>query len=103
MSSESTAGSFPAVIKQVTVPLGPQAALDLFTAGMDRWWPFESHSVYEGKHLSFRFECRVGGQLVETGPDGQESVWGTVESVSPTRLSSPGIRGGARRRPRQLR
>jgi uncharacterized protein YndB with AHSA1/START domain len=75
--------SLEPVRKQVEVPLAPAAAFDLFTLNMESWWPFDSHSVFEDKKHSFVFECRPGGCLIETGPGGEQSVWGTVQLFDP--------------------
>lgn len=71
------------VTKVVDVPLDTEKAFELFTAGMESWWPFESHSVYQADKVSFEFEGRAGGRLIETGPEGEQSVWGTVDTFDP--------------------
>jgi len=73
-----TNDSIQPVRKTLQIPLAPGAAFDLFTMSMERWWPFETHSVFEKEKKAFRFECHKGGRLVETGPGGEDSVWGTV-------------------------
>ncbi len=74
------------VRKRIEVPLAPVAAFDLFTSKMESWWPFETHSVFLSEKVSFSFEYRDGGRLVETGPDGEDTIWGTVLSFDPPNL-----------------
>ena len=70
------------LVVSVTVPLEAPQAFRLFTAGMDRWWPSEGHSV-TGLGARPVFEARIGGRIYEVGPDGSRHIWGTVESIDP--------------------
>lgn len=75
--------SLPPIRRQVVVPVGAEAAFDAFTADIGRWWPVGSgHSVYGGwtdtPTVGFRDGC-----LVEQGPEGAESLWGTVLDWEP--------------------
>ena len=75
--------------KTLTVPLDPAAAFDLFTSGMDRWWPKESHSLAAsdgaGDKTSVRVEEFEGGKVIETKPDGSEAPWATITHWDPGR------------------
>lgn len=75
------------VRKTVTVPLPPAEAFDLFTAGLDRWWPKDTHSLSaatgEGGRARVRVEPREGGRVIETRPDGSEAPWGTITRWEP--------------------
>lgn len=75
------------VCKSVTVPLDRFAAFELFTAGMDRWWPKDSHSLSardgNGAQASVRVEPGAGGLVIETRADGSEAPWGTVTAWEP--------------------
>ena len=77
------------VKKTVTVPLDTKTAFDLFTDGIDRWWPKDSHSLAarsgEGDRARVRVEPREGGRVIETLPDGTEAPWGTVTHWTPGR------------------
>ena len=76
------------VVKEIEVPLALEPAFDLFTREMESWWPFESHSIYEKQKVSFEFQCKPGGQIIEVGPAGAESVWGTIDEYDrPNRVS----------------
>jgi uncharacterized protein YndB with AHSA1/START domain len=74
--------TLPPLRRQVVVPAGPQVAFDVFTQRIGAWWPVEKFSVHGAKATAaFR-----DGRLVETGPDGDEAVWGTVLDWQPPRL-----------------
>ncbi|HEY7471082.1 MAG TPA: SRPBCC family protein [Gemmatimonadota bacterium] len=73
------------VRKSITVPWTPEAAFRRFTAGIAEWWPLATHGVSESAEAGVAIEGRVGGRIVETGPDGAEHVWGTVTAWEPPR------------------
>lgn len=79
----------PPIRKRVTVPLDPARAFHLFTDGIDRWWPKESHSLSardgEGAKARVRVEPRAGGRVIETRADGSEAPWATVTAWEPGR------------------
>ncbi len=81
--------TFPPVVRTVTVPLPPEQAFELFTSGMGRWWPVETHSIAADTHegrmstRSLTFEPHLGGRIVETMSDGSEGVWGRVLEWAP--------------------
>jgi uncharacterized protein YndB with AHSA1/START domain len=67
----------------VTVRAGQERAFEVFTAGLDTWWPLETHSravdQFEGvKAERVEFEGRVGGRVIEHLSDGQALSWGEV-------------------------
>lgn len=65
--------------------LPPQEAFDLFTTGMQRWWPLASHSCSGDKSATLEFEPRLGGALTEIAPDGTRHAWGRVLEWDPPR------------------
>jgi DNA-binding transcriptional ArsR family regulator/uncharacterized protein YndB with AHSA1/START domain len=77
------------VVKTVRVDLTQQQAFELFTEGMGRWWPLQTHSIavdtHEGRVRaeSLIFEPREGGRIYEVMSDGQEGDWGTVLEWNP--------------------
>ena len=75
---EQTTEQLAPVTKRIEVPLEPEAAFDLFTAGMAQWWPMVSHSVSQSPTAMVRVEGHVGGGLVETDDEGREHLWGSV-------------------------
>ncbi len=74
------------VEKTVTVPLPPEDAFRLFTQGIDRWWPKDSHSTSAADGAaaqSVRVEPKVGGRILETRHDGAEAEWGRIHDWAP--------------------
>jgi uncharacterized protein YndB with AHSA1/START domain len=73
----------PPIRLEVVVDLVPDAAFELFTAGIGDWWPVAELSVF-GADAEVAFS---DGQIVESA-DGQTSVWGSVTEWEPgTRVS----------------
>ena len=104
-----TPRSFPPIVRQVVVKALAERAFARFTDEIHTRWPLASHSVLEGEAESLSFEGRVGGRIVERGPDGRECVWGTVVAWEPPRRVAftwhPGREAGhqARLRPEPAR
>jgi uncharacterized protein YndB with AHSA1/START domain len=77
------------VVKTVTVECAPEAAFRYFTAAFDKWWPLSTHSCtafasdHTEKPETCVFEQRLGGRIIERGPNGEERVWGTVLAWEP--------------------
>lgn len=73
--------------KTIFVPLTTKEAFDLFTDGIDGWWPKETHSLTassgNGKGATVRMEMQIGGKVIETLPDGTEAAWGTITKWHP--------------------
>ena len=65
------------VRKTVTVAATPQRAFEVFTAGLERWWP-RSHSIGKGKLKQAVLEPREGGRWYGIDDDGSETEWGDV-------------------------
>lgn len=71
------------VRKQVLVNTDPARAFEVFTKGMDRWWPAR-HSINRNSALqTIIIEPVVGGRWMERGEDGSECQWGKVLSWEP--------------------
>jgi uncharacterized protein YndB with AHSA1/START domain len=70
----------PPIRKAVTVPLAPRDAFDLFTDGIDGWWPRRSRA-------GARLRLRPGrnGALREEAPDAPPRVWARVAVWEPGR------------------
>jgi uncharacterized protein YndB with AHSA1/START domain len=73
----------PPVVKSVTVPIPPPAAVERFTAEIHRWWPVATHSMFGAQSAHVGFEARVGGRLFERRRDGEETTWGSVAAWEP--------------------
>lgn len=73
----------PPIRREILVDADPDAAFEVFTAGLGQWWPVDEKSVY-GKGATVAFD---DGQIVERpadgGADGEPVVWGTVTRWEP--------------------
>lgn len=71
--------------KTIRVPCSQKQAFDTFLA-LQSWWPmgkFTTSAIGGGSVKSLTLDPRVGGQIVETGSDGREWLWGTILSYDP--------------------
>ena len=78
----------PDVTLQVTLPLSPERAFDVFVQQMDVWWPRRGVFPYsfapEGtRPLHIRFEPQLGGRYYETFLDGSEYEIGRIDLYQP--------------------
>jgi uncharacterized protein YndB with AHSA1/START domain/uncharacterized protein YciI len=69
----------PPIRREIVVDADPDAAFEVFTAGIGQWWPLEEKSVH-GKGATVAFD---GGQIVERSPAGEATIWGTVTRWEP--------------------
>ena len=88
-SSPSAAPTRPSlhiapVRKSVVVECGPALAFELFTAGIDRWWP-KTHSLSTSPLRQSVIEPHVGGRWYTRHEDGGECVVGHVLAWEPGR------------------
>jgi hypothetical protein len=59
-------GTPPAISQSVEVPVGPGAAFELYTAGINRWWKRDSWYWNDRQRArGLRIEPFVGGRFVE--------------------------------------
>jgi uncharacterized protein YndB with AHSA1/START domain len=65
------------VRKSLRVNTGQARAFDVFTAGLDRWWP-KSHHIGPSEVKKVAIEPRVGGRWYELGEDGTETTVGHI-------------------------
>ena len=66
-----------AIRKSFTVRATPEKAFEVFTAGLDRWWP-HSHSIGEAPLQEAVLEPGVGGRGFGRLENGREQMWGDV-------------------------
>jgi uncharacterized protein YndB with AHSA1/START domain len=59
------------------VDAGAERAFDVFTAGIDTWWP-RSHTIGDSPLARMVLELFEGGRAYGVGEDGSESDWGRV-------------------------
>ena len=87
--SHGSPGSGPAVPplrREVLVDADRDLAFRVFTDRIGAWWPLGDHSVHgEGGSVTF-VDPGVGARIVESKPDAEDAVWGTV-----TRWEPPGL------------
>ena len=65
------------VRKTVRVKASPQTAFEVFTAGIDRWWP-KTHDIGTAPLRESVIEPFVGGRWYSKHADGTEAVIGHV-------------------------
>jgi hypothetical protein len=71
--------SVPPIRREIHVEATPAVAFRVFTDRIGQWWPLSEFSVYgAGATVSF-----ADGELVEVGPAGERSVWGSVTVWQP--------------------
>jgi hypothetical protein len=71
------------VIHRLHVPLTQQQAFKLFVDGIDRWWPFATHSCAREVSSTLQFERHVGGAVTELTGAGVCHLWGTLTDWQP--------------------
>ncbi|MGA2397626.1 MAG: SRPBCC family protein [Steroidobacteraceae bacterium] len=71
------------VRKTLVVKATPKKAFEVFTAGIDRWWP-KTHGIGEGPVQESIIEPFVGGRWYSRHANGEEAVVGHVLVWEPT-------------------
>ena len=74
------------VEKTLILPVSPDEAFRLFTQGIDRWWPKDSHSTSASEGHEARdvtVEPAPGGRILETRHDGAVTEWGRIRDWVP--------------------
>ncbi len=74
--------SIAPVRKSLTVQVSPARAFEVFTLGIDRWWP-KNHSTGGAPIRTSIIEPFVGGRWYAIGEDGAEAVVGHVRVWQP--------------------
>ena len=72
-----------AVRKTVTVDCTVEEAFRIFTAGVESWWPTDTHSIHGDEVERVVFEERPGGEVYEVSRDGEKGHWATVLAWEP--------------------
>ena len=71
------------VRRSITVEASQQHAFDVFTEGMSRWWPLDTHHIGTAEPNAAVIEPRAGGRWFERAADGSECDWGRVLQWQP--------------------
>lgn len=71
-----------AVRKTFTVAAPPQKAFEVFTAGLDRWWP-KTHTIGKAPLKRAVMEPKAGGRWYGIDENGGEDEWGDVLAWEP--------------------
>ena len=74
------------LIRTIELPCDQQMAFEVFIDEMDTWWPLAKFTVSAmsgNTAKSIRVETKVGGKIVEIGPNNEEHLWGTIKSYHP--------------------
>jgi uncharacterized protein YndB with AHSA1/START domain len=66
-----------AVRKSITVQATPERAFQVFTEGVDTWWP-RTHHIGKSPMKKVFIEARAGGRCYSEQADGTDCDWGAV-------------------------
>ncbi len=83
MTSMSSVSDIP-VTQSITVKATIERAFEVFTAGIDTWWP-RSHHIGQSPLKTNVVETRVNGRCYGLSVDGTECDWGRVLVWEPPR------------------
>jgi uncharacterized protein YndB with AHSA1/START domain len=72
------------VRKSVTVKAGAERAFEVFTQGIDTWWP-RTHHIGKSPMKKAIIEGRAGGRCYSEQVDGTDCDWGEVLVWEPPR------------------
>jgi uncharacterized protein YndB with AHSA1/START domain len=72
------------VRRTITVKASPERAFEVFTNGMDRWWP-RSHHIGTVPMKRAVMQGHVGGRCYSEQTDGSECDWGEITAWEPPR------------------
>jgi uncharacterized protein YndB with AHSA1/START domain len=70
------------VRKTLVVNASPERAFEVFTAGIDRWWP-KTHHLGSAPLRAMVLEPRLGGRFISRHEDGSEVEFGRVLAWEP--------------------
>ena len=70
------------VRKSIRVKASQAHAFEVFTSGLDRWWP-RTHSIGSAPVKSAVMEARLGGRWYQLCEDGSEATVGKILAWEP--------------------
>jgi uncharacterized protein YndB with AHSA1/START domain len=79
-----SAAAVAPVSKTIHVRGTVEHAFEVFTAGIDRWWPREHH-IGKSPMTRMIVEPRAGGRCYSEHQDGTDCAWGSVLAWEPPR------------------
>ena len=85
MEAQKSERMIEPIHKSVTVNRPVAEAFELFTAGINRWWPVSTHSCNQKRAKECVMETRQGGEVYEIRDDGERTPWGTILTWDPPR------------------
>ena len=77
-----TASVSNTVQKTITVEASVARAFEVFTSGVDTWWP-RTHHIGKSPMTKNIIECHEGGRCYSTQENGSECDWGRVTAWEP--------------------
>ena len=84
MTSTVDQTSVAPVRKSITVKAGAERAFEVFTQGIDTWWP-RTHHIGKSPMKKAIIEGRAGGRCYSEQVDGTDCDWGEVLVWEPPR------------------
>ena len=72
------------VTKSITVKASAERAFEVFTNGIDTWWP-RDHHIGKAPMKKCIIETRAGGRCYSEQTDGTECDWGQIVTWDPPR------------------
>jgi len=66
------------IVVEITVETTGDVAFDAFVMRINDWWPMDPFSMSQG---ALSLQPTLGGQIIETSPDGENFVWGHVTAI----------------------
>jgi len=84
MTTAQTQASEAPVRKSITVKASPERAFQVFTDGIDTWWP-RTHHIGKSPMKKCIIEGRAGGRCYSQQVDGTDCDWGKVLVWEPPR------------------
>jgi hypothetical protein len=82
MTAPADAEAIAPVRKSIRVRASQARAFEVFTEGLDRWWPRKA-SIGAAPMKSVTIEPRLGGRWYETGEDGSQCDVGKIQVWDP--------------------
>ena len=83
-SADAPAIQNASVRKAITVQASAERAFEVFTAGLDRWWP-RTHHIGSSPLKRSVMQGRVGGRVYSEQEDGTECDWAEIVEWEPPR------------------